>query len=191
MNYEQRNRVVARCLFAGVIAVLPVQHYVIHRFGEPYPSLIMPSFAGVDTKNGKVQQQSTDVNVEFCGGNDRVLTANEFLYDLPTSHVTAAMDWMFGPRTPNSHPIPRWKRWIFRHVSPAYCKRVLRGEGTSFVDNETRRWISTQIAARYGHRPKSISVSWYADSYDLTTAPPARSRRLLSVVPVALNTCGQ
>lgn len=184
----RRRRMLARASFAGIILIVPIQYYIAKRIGEPYPSLILPSFAGDNTHNGKFETRTADVYVSFCDGTERVVTPNELLNGMPGSHINSVMDWVFGPRMPRPHPIPSWKKVIFS-FSPAYEKRVLRGEGESFVDSQTKLWIQKRLCTRYGSQPKALEINWFLDMYDLNGPTCTRSRRLLSIIPITLGEC--
>lgn len=182
-----RSTRMVRILFVAVILAVPVQYGVAKRFGEPYPSLIMPSFAGDNTQNGVIHTTSIDVRVKFCDGREATLRPDQLLDPLPRSHVPAAMDWMFGRREQAPLAIPAWKRWVFEHVSPGYAKRARRQHGASFVDAETKRWLSAQVARQSdGKIPESITVLWYRDAYDLSAGFPVRSRQPASAARIQL-----
>jgi len=191
MNRERRKRLLARGLFAAVIAILPVQYYVEHRIGEPYPSLIMPSFAGDNTANGRIQVQSADIELHLCDRRCFALRPDRCFDILPHSHVAAVMQRMFGPVAYHPHPIPHWKKWIVRYVSPGYGKRILLAQGRSPIDESTRQWLSNRIAREYGDKPAIFRVLWYEHAYDVTGYSVQGSRRLIAVVPVCLNSCAR
>lgn len=184
-----RQKNLYRLAFAAVLAILPLQYYVKHRFGEPYPSLLMPGFEGAGAKNGTLQTESTDIVVQFCDGKSVTVIPDQFFRALPSSHIQSVMDWMFGPRTPNPVPIPRWKDWAIRYISPGYGRRLLRAQGMSPIDTPTRQWLYKKITVEYGRRPAMLRVLWYTDSYDLIGSSVTHTRQLSSVVPVALNSC--
>lgn len=186
-----REQIVYRLAFAAVLAVLPLQHYIKQRFGEPYPSLYMPDFSGTGVTNGRLQTESADIQVQFCDGRTLSLTPNEFFSGLPISIVQSAMQWMFGPRILTPHQIPRWKNWIIRYVSPGYGRRMLRAQGMSFLDEPTKRWIHDQVTLRFGGDPKMFQALWYTDTYDAQKSFPIRSRQLVSIVPVTFESCGR
>ena len=184
-----RERSLTRLAFATVLAILPVQYFVEHRLGEPYPSLIMPSFSGDRTTNGQVQTQSAAIEIQFCDTKNLTILPNQFFDTLPSSHVMPVMGWMFGPRTPKKAPISRWKRWVIRYISPGYGQRVIRAQSANFIDRSTRQWLSERIKAKYGSQPETFRVFWYIDRYDLSGSFPKQSRRLAAIVPVMLNSC--
>lgn len=187
-NAEVRpDRRVLPLLLVAVVLIFPLQDYIDHRFGEPYPSLIMPSFAGDNTENGLVHITSVDIGVRFCDGSEAVLTPNELLEPLPASEIMAAMDWMFGPRERIPMNIPSWRRWIFEYVSPGYGKRVLRSHGESFIDDATKKWLSSAVATHSsGKIPNIVTMKWYRDTYVLGSVFPVRSRQLTSALPIQL-----
>lgn len=186
-----RERTAYRLAFAAVLAILPVQHYIKHRFGEPYPSLYMPDFSGAGVTNGRLQTESADIQLQLCDGRSVTLSPHQFFNTLPTSIVDSAMNWMFAPSTFNPRPMPRWKNWLIRYVSPGYGRRMLRAQGMSFIDEPTKRWIHDRVVARFGSDPKMFKALWYIDTYDLRKSFPARSRQLSSIVPVSFKACSR
>lgn len=185
-----RERTAYRLAFAAVVAILPLQHYVKQHFGEPYPSLYMPDFSGGGIRDGRLQAESGDFQVQFCDGRTLTLRPNEFFNALPVSVVQSAMQWMFGPSIFKPRPIPRWKNWVIRYVSPGYGRRMLRAQGMSFIDEQTKRWIRHQVTARFGGEPKMFKALWYIDTYDVRKSFPIRSRQLVSTVPITFESCG-
>lgn len=188
LSRERRRTIVTRCLFAAVLAVLPVQYLVRHKLGEPYPSFVMPSFAGDNTVNGRIQIQSVDIQLLFCDRDSITVSPDQFFNTLPHSHVMAVMRWMFGPGTYNPRPISHWKTWIFA-LSPGYYKQVLRVQGASPIDNSAKQWLLHRVASEYGDQPAILCTLWYSDTYDMKGVSPIHSRRLTAVVPVRLSSC--
>jgi len=164
-----------KLLFAAVILWQPLQYFVTVKFGEPYPALIMPGFAGT-----LVDAQSNirfgDVKCKVLLENGQVvwLTAYALLAEAPSAHHGAIMAHMFGPPAAIADQWP--PRSLKARLFPGRSLSRLRSSQTE-LDSQTKQWLKRRLETIYpSQKPMAITFIWYEDVFNVNQAPPNPSQ---------------
>ncbi len=112
-----------RLVFVAVVALLAAQSLFIHRFDEPYPAIVMPSFRGSGGyRDGRVEVTRYEV-VFLAEGEEFSFHPKTLLEQFPDSHHGALAETSLRPR--NEAPRPFSKRsWLHRFrdaIFPGYA----------------------------------------------------------------------
>jgi hypothetical protein len=160
-----------KLLFAAVIIWQILQLGVTRRFGEPYPALAMPSFAGtmVD-RDGNIRLTNVKCKVSFKDGRVEWLTAHELLSDAPGSNRMPIMGHMFSQPPAVAEPWP--PSTLKARLLPG--RALARARQTQQeLDPETKGWLKNRTKAIYPlQEPVVVTFIWYESVVSTNQASP-------------------
>ena len=165
---KRKSRI--KVLFAAVILWQGLQSVITARFGEPYPALIMPSFAGTkEDRDGKIRFGDVNCKVLFQDGHVGWMSSYDLLSPAPSSRQGPIMEHMFSP--PPATPV---------RLSHTLKARLFPGRTLSYVraaqkelDPQTKEWLKRRIGVIYpSQEPKMVTFIWYQDVFNVNRAKP-------------------
>jgi hypothetical protein len=175
-----------RLLFAAVILWQPIQYLIAVRFGEPYPALIMPAFAGtlVD-REGNIRFGDVKCKVLLQDGRTTLLSAYDLLSVAPSAHHGAIMAHMFSPPAP---PIDPWPAGSLKaRLFPGRALSRIR-KTQNILDPQTKDWLKHRLETIYpGEEPESITFVWYEDVFNVKQVPPKSTQEPVGLREVSFD----
>jgi hypothetical protein len=171
-------------LFAAVAVWIPLQAVIIPRYGEPYPSLVLPSFWGALVRDGLYQIPSVTIVIEFQDGTTASVTPDSLLASLPPTHRNPVLWFNFWPR-PRVETTPSTSSVIKEWLVPGYVRRERKAHRVVPPDDTVRAWLSARAAELMpGRVPRVYHFVFYETAYrpDLTV----QSRREMARTSVPL-----
>lgn len=162
LNAEHSSRRVFRNTFLLVMAIgFPVfGYYFAQRFGEPYPWLIMPDFAG-DRRgaDGNFAASRVGVVVAFADGGKETLSLGELFHPSPDATASRIYADLIRPKPTNQRTreeilgTPETSRFYYlkRYVQPGIVARKFN-ERPATPHPETVDWLSDRVAALFPDR---------------------------------------
>jgi hypothetical protein len=149
-----------RALFLGVVLAVPA--YVLTRYGEPYPSLLMPSFGGAFTSaSGLYEMPHSLVIVRFTSGEEKSLSPNA-LFDpvVPLAFRHSIIRMNFYPRTePPATSRPITQRWF-----PGRVRR--NAKPLAEIDPESIAWLRQRLRVLFpGRVAQECDFVWLLTSF--------------------------
>jgi hypothetical protein len=189
------HRTAIKWLFAVVVLSQPLQYLLVSKFGEPYPALMMPQFAGTLTDaNGNIRTRTVEARVLFEDNSTESVSINKLLFPAPVSHQDAILEYVFGvPTQSNSRPpsstslSQRIKSTLFPGLVVKYAKYARRSQENA--DPQTIVWLRKRLQDLYPSRnAKTVIFTWYQDSYLPGSPLSERSRRTMGTYAVHLET---
>ncbi|HKQ60101.1 MAG TPA: hypothetical protein VJS92_02375 [Candidatus Polarisedimenticolaceae bacterium] len=157
-----------RALFALVVALQPVQYLFIAQFGEPYPALTMPRFAGTLTdERGDIRARNVIAEVRFDDGGTAELSYDRLLAEAPVSHRDRIMEFVFAPRGAPSASVSAWKRRFLPGLAARY-----EGPTRPTPDPRTVAWLGERLGALFpGRRARGVTFRWFFEIYHTRSVP--------------------
>ena len=161
-----------RILFLSILLIFPFQLLFVYFFGEPYPALMMPAFAGTEgaKADGSFESTQTDILVHFTDGQTEQISQQTLLADIPDSHHGAIMRMMFRPNEERqAPPDDAWgdnalERFIKTHIVPGYVIKQQRGTFEPEAHMETKQWLKQRIHELYPYRTAhTVEFVYYTD----------------------------
>jgi hypothetical protein len=173
-----RGRAGIKLLFAAVFLWQLLQLGIARKYGELYPGLVMPAFAGtmVD-RNGNIRLTDVKCTVSFRDGHLEWLSAQELLPETPDSNRLPIMVHMFSPppTLADKWPADTLKGRLLRGRALARARHTQKE-----LDPETMGWLKTRVEAIYpGQEAASVTFIWYDSIF---------SAERVSLVPVVETT---
>jgi hypothetical protein len=169
------HKIGIKSLFLAVILWQLPQIAITARFGEPYPALTMPSFAGtLADQNGNIRLRDVKCQIWFRDGSVRWTSPHGLLSQVPDSTRAPIMAHMFSPVPAGVEPPP--PNTLKARLFPGKALSKLRGKQKE-LDFETKKWLLERIAVLYpAAKPVAISFVWYDDVFNVnrTAAAPTR-----------------
>lgn len=174
-----------KLLFAVVILWQFLQLGVTRRFGEPYPALTMPSFAGtmVD-RDGNIRLTNVKCKVSFKDGRVEWLTAHELLSEAPGSNRMPIMGHMFSRPPAVAEPWP--PRTLKGRLFPG--RALARARQTQQeLDPETKGWLKDRTKAIYpSQEPTVVTFIWYESVFNTNQASLTATHEVTGIREVRL-----
>ena len=180
-----RNRII----FSSAIALLAAQYWFIKTYGEPYPAIVMPSFAGTGGySDGRVTFEGYDA-VFVADGQEHSFTPAELLAEFPVStHETIANHALRPLRdaTARRQPTSRLGR-IRAAIFPGY--EATRGPP---IDAESaaslRDWLRGRARRLLpGRAVSAVEIRWYRVSGRFATDEPSSTRTPIGSLRIPLD----
>jgi hypothetical protein len=97
LNPSLKNLLI-RATFVAILPLLFLQYVFCLAYEEPYPAIIMPSFAGAPATEGEFRTVERRFRVLFQDKTYREFGQNAFLAQAPTSHRAKILDYNFSSR---------------------------------------------------------------------------------------------
>jgi hypothetical protein len=191
------HRAAVYSVVAFLIVLQPLQYLFIARFGEPYPALTMPQFAGTMTdSSGAIRIVTVAGRVSFDDNSTEWISTDTLLSRAPVSHRTLMMDFAFGPPRANAASVKSSSGLIASlktsRLLPGLVAKYKRSDRTQSdpPDPRTREWLKLRLHDLYPSRnATAISFIWYQELYRphiFTT----RSRRQIGAYDINLCNAG-
>jgi len=160
-------------VFALVVVLLPAQYWFAstNPWGEPYPALLMPSFAGTGTDgHGLPSGESVTIVVSFEDGTVESVPLRTLLARAPSGQIMAIAHIALKPKPPpplDSPTSPSSLRgFLKRHVLPGLPLRMARMNYWAGPDPLTVEWLRTRMRELFpGRRATRVAADWYVDTY--------------------------
>lgn len=162
-----------RILFLSILLIFPFQLLFVYLFGEPYPALMMPAFAGTEgaKADGSFESTQTDIIIHFNDGLTEHVAPQTLLAEIPDSHHGAIMRMMFRPTDERQAPpddvwgASELERFIKTQIIPGYVIKQQRGVFEPEAHPDTKQWLSQRIHELYPHRtPDAIEFIYYTNT---------------------------
>ena len=174
---------VIRFIFLAVPIFLVLQYVFMHRFGEPYPALVMPGFAGSGGYvNGYVRIERPEVVFVCDDESIAVFSQRQLLSKIPDSHHRMIFGSFF--RLPEAEkPLrdsPRPKSKITRRtIFPGWLAGTFNRMATPNRES-IRLWLKNRGAELMPGKPlHHVDIRWYEEIYRIDKAASSSSRQLL------------
>ena len=188
MALESRSSV--KRLFAAILVLLGLHYVFIARYGEPYPAVTMPAFAGTNAEpDGSSRWVTVIARVRFADGSTAELLPRELLAEAPTSHRMSIMRRQFDvpPEPPAHPPAPSFGRELRRRLFPIERIRYER-RFVQYTRPETQEWLRRRLGALYPHRePALVTFVWSEQSARLVDGSLQRARETIGEYTVPLD----
>jgi hypothetical protein len=170
MKVPIESSVRIRALFLALMLWMAIQYLITARYGEPYPALAMPSFAGTLTdRNGNTRIQNVKCKVLFRDGGEAWTSEYDLLSQAPSAYHDAIMRHMFGPVPTDP---PRLPRRLTALLFPGRFLSRYR-EAQQELDSQTRLWLKRRMQALYPSQTvTAVTFVWYADIFNLQQVQP-------------------
>ncbi|MEM8535663.1 MAG: hypothetical protein AAGF95_32840 [Chloroflexota bacterium] len=162
-----------RILFLSILLIFPFQLLFVYFFGEPYPALMMPAFAGTEgaKADGSFESTHTDILIHFTDGQIEQVAQQTLLANIPDSHHGAIMRMMFRP-TEERQALPDnvqestpLEHFIKAHIVPGYAITQQRDTFQPETHTETKQWLEQRIHDLYPHQtPHIVEFIYYTDT---------------------------
>jgi len=170
MTPKQKFRI--KLLFAAVILWQLPQSIIIARFGEPYPALVMPGFAGtmVD-RDGNIRFGNVKCKVLFKDGRVGWVSAYDLLSQAPSSHHGSIMAHMFSPPPVTND---EWQPDSLKaRLFPGRALSQIR-HAQKELDSQTKEWLKRRLRVLFpSQQPYLVSFVWYNDVFNVNQRSPA------------------
>jgi hypothetical protein len=159
-----------KLLFAVVILWQLLQSGITAKFGEPYPALAMPGFAGtmVD-RDGNIRFGNVKCKVRFQDGHVGWVTAHDLLSRAPDSNRIPIMAHMFNqpPVTADQWPPHSLKARLFPGRALSRVRNTQRE-----LDPQTKEWLKRRIQVLYpSQEPEVVTFIWYENVFNVNQVP--------------------
>jgi hypothetical protein len=179
----------SRIIFASAIALLAAQYWFIKTYGEPYPAIIMPSFAGVGGyADGRVTFEGYEA-VFIADGKEYSFPPAELLNEFPvSSHETIANHALRPLRDAPARRQPTSRLGRIRSaIFPGY--EATRGPP---IDGETaaslRDWLRDRSRRLLpGRAVSAVEFRWYRESHALAAVNPSSTRTPVGSLRIPLD----
>lgn len=166
---DERSRRRWRTAFVVVLLILPVQLVFGRLVGEPYPNVILPSFAEAPTVNEAVAVlMRPRIHVETREGADEELELDALLGELPsfTHYETYKKTFLTYKTPPSPGTGGSWQRRLLnsvrastpRSLQPRYSIPVVVGP-------DTVEWLRTRLDTLGFAQPEAIRFEWISETH--------------------------
>lgn len=164
-----------KLLFAVVILWQLLQYGITAKFGEPYPALTMPSFAGtmVD-RDGHIRFRNVKCEVHFQDGHVGWVSAHDLLSRAPSSNRIPIMAHMFSqpPITADQWPPHSLKARLFPGRALSRVRNTQRE-----LDSQTKEWLKRRIQVLYPTQEfEIVTFIWYENVFNVNQVSPATTQ---------------
>ena len=158
-----------KLLFLAFILWMPVQHLITARYGEPYPALVMPSFAGTRSdRNGNIRITNVKCKVLFRGGRVSWTSEYDLLSQAPSAYHDVIMRHMFGPVPADSSAPPLGLTAL---LFPGRFLSRYR-ETQKDLGPQTKHWLNRRMKVLYPSQTvTAIIFLWYTDTFNPKQVP--------------------
>lgn len=162
-----------RILFLSILLIFPFQLLFVYFFGEPYPALMMPAFAGTEgaKADGSFESTRTDILIHFTDGQTEQVSQQTLLANIPDSHHGAIMRVMFRPTGESQTSSDdlsgdtALERFIQTYIVPGYVITQQRDAFETETHTETKQWLKQRIHELYPHQtPHAVEFIYYTDT---------------------------
>jgi hypothetical protein len=178
-----------RIIFALAIVLLTAQYWFIRTYGEPYPAILMPSFAGTGGySDGRVTVAGYDA-VFLADGQEFSFTPAELLAEFPDSyHWTIAYHALRPPRNGPARPQPISRLGRIRAaIFPGYQETrgpPIAGESAASL----REWLGGRARRLLpGRAVTAVEIRWYRISGVFTSTEPSSPRTPAGTLRIPLD----
>ena len=168
-----------KLLFLAFILWMPVQHLITARYGEPYPALVMPSFAGTRSDgNGNIRITNVKCKVVFRDGRVSWTSEYDLLSQAPSAYHDAIMRHMFSPVLADPPTPPVGLRALLFPGRFLSRYRQTRKE----LGPQTKHWLSRRMKALYPSQTvTAVIFLWYTDIFNLKQVPAITVRKPIGI----------
>ena len=165
-----------RCyIFAAALALFAVQSLFIHRFGEPYPAIVMPGFEGSGAYRARgLEIETYEAAFIAANGGATTVTPRVLLQEFPDSDHAAIGYFALKP-TPTQGESAKTVTWLGRvraAVFPGFQKRP----GSSEYDDRLaslREWLTWRAATLApGRSISQVEIRWWRENVRVTGGTP-------------------
>ncbi len=181
-DISNRKRRAVRLLFVVTFFLLGIQYALMQTVGEPYPGIMMPSFAGHGGyESGTVRVHVMEVFFFDRAGHAYPFSTRELLSDYPGSFRGPMMYDYFSPLSDGSarddHEsgggrLRRLRQRFFPDLYQGKRKRT-----TPENEASIRGWLRQQtIRLVPGHEIERAEFDWFVDTVQTTNGAPKTRR---------------
>ena len=183
------SRTAIRLIFAAVALAYVFQYYLSTRFGEPYPGLAMPDFAGTGGyEDHKVRIRRLEAVFVTADGEAVSFSQRDLLSDFPTSYHNVIAQTFLSPlpEEAKSSRVQNSPKGISHLIFPGF--RAGRLDRTS-ADNvaSLRSWLRKRAHTLVpGRKVDRVEFHWYEESFENNSGQLTRQRQPIGVFIVGL-----
>jgi len=162
----QRRKNAIRLLFATVILSQLAEYMIRSKYGEPYPALNMPSFAGTLTDlDGNVRFTNVKCKVLFRDGHVAWASVADLMPEAPSPHRDPIVSHMFGLPSPNPQSVVLGT--LKARVFPGKVAARARDRQKE-LDPHTKAWLRQRLQSLYpSEAPVAIAFIWYENVFNV------------------------
>lgn len=166
-----------RALFAGAILLLAAQTFFIHRYGEPYPAIIMPGFEGSGGyRDGEVTLSRYEA-VFVADGEEISFPPKVLLNQFPDSlHTTIGRTSIVPPEATIHHEPKGRSIEILHAIFPGFASRSPSRDSAGFRDSR-KAWLKERARALVPGRDVSrVEIRWFLEKIRIVNGQPQATR---------------
>lgn len=189
LHESNLSKTAIRFLFTAVALGGALQYGLCQKFGEPYPSLMMPSFAGAGGyQHGQVRLRSFTALFITPSGEAVAVLPRQLLNDFPDSYHTVIAQSFLSP-LPDGAASSRAP-----HPCQGLCGRLFPGLRAGLGDRtgadnlaSLRAWLVQRAHTLMpGRAVDRVEFRWYEDTLQHTSGHFVRRRQPAGVFVVRL-----
>jgi hypothetical protein len=174
----KRKRGAVRLLFVVTLFLLGIQYALVETLGEPYPGIMMPSFAGHGGyESGTVRVPVMEVLFFDRAGHAYRFSPRELLSDYPDGFRAPMMNGYFRPLPDASAHDDHESGGRLRRL---WCQRFLpylyqgkRKRTTPENEASIQEWLRQQtIRLVPGHEIQRAEFDWFVDTVQTIDGAP-------------------
>ncbi len=158
-----------RLVFITAIALLVAQSVFIHKYGEPYPTITMPSFKGSGGfQNGRVKIIRYEA-VFIANGEEFSFKPKVLLEKFPDSHIAEiSQSLMPTPAVGVTKATPTGRLSRLRDiVFPGYGARRKSQDSPAYIAS-LKDWLRSRGRELVPDRPVSrVEIRWYWEIFSM------------------------
>ena len=167
-----------RLVFVAAVALFAAQSHFIHRFGEPYPAIVMPGFAGSGGYRDGVVEIDRFEAVFVAEGEEYSFPPKVLLEEFPVSHHGAIASTSLTPRNDLPQPVPRASRSarLRDAIFPGYAARAASRNSPDSLAS-LQEWLSGRARVLVpGRQVARVEIRWFKETIGLDNGKQTTQR---------------
>jgi hypothetical protein len=176
-------RYTTRGIFVAALALFAVQSLFIHRFGEPYPAIVMPGFegSGAYRVGGGLEIETYEAAFVAANGGATTVTPRVLLQEFPDSHHATIGYCALKPTSTQGEPAKAasWLGRVRAAVFPGFQKTPASSECDDKLAS-LREWLTRRAATLApGLSISRVEIRWSRQEVRVTGGTPKVIQREL------------
>jgi hypothetical protein len=168
-DISKRKRGAVRLLFVVTLFLLGIQYALVETVGKPFPSIMMPGFAGHGGyESGTVRVRVMEVVFFDRAGHAHPFSTRELLSDYPESFLPPMMEYFRPLPDASAHDDHESGGGRLRRLRQRFLPDLYQGQRKRTTrENEAsiREWLRQQtIRLVPGHEIERAEFDWFVDT---------------------------